>query len=163
MELFETITTRRSIRNYTGESIPREDLEKIVGAGRLAASGSNIQPWEFIIVTERETIDTLKIAAGWMGKASAIICIVLDTSSRWWLEDGSSAAANMLLAITALGYGGCWVEGNALPLEDRFKKLLGVPDEKRMPILIPVGVPKEKPQKEKKEMGEILHWEMYKG
>lgn len=161
MELFETIKTRRSVRNFTGEAIPSEDLETIVDAGRLAASGSNIQPWEFIIVTDQETIDTLKIAAGWMGNASAIICIVMDTSSRWWLEDASSAAANMLLAITALGYGGCWVEGNALPLEDRFKKLLGVPDDKRMPILIPVGVPKAIPQKEKKEMGEILYWEKY--
>lgn len=161
MELFEAITTRRSIRNYTGEPIPPEDLKAIVDAGRLAPSGSNLQPWEFIVVTEQETIDTLKIAAGWMGNASAIICIVLDTSSRWWLEDGSAAATNMLLAITAMGYGGCWVEGNALPLEDRFKKLLGVPAEKRMPILIPIGVPKEQPEKEKKTLDELLYWEKY--
>ena len=163
MDLFDAIKTRRSIRNYSGEPIPREDLEAIVATACLAPTGNNMQPWEFIIVTDEETIATLKIAAGWMGKASAIICIVLDTSSRWWLEDGSAAATTMLLAITGMGYGACWVEGNALPLEDRFKKLLGVPDEKRMPILIPVGVPKDSPEKEKKELAEVLHWEKYEG
>lgn len=163
MELHQAITTRRSIRNYTGEPIPREDLEAIVNAGRLAPTGSNVQPWDFIVVTEKEIIDTLKIAAGWMGKAGAIICIVLDTETRWWLEDGSAAATTMLLKITELGYGACWVEGNALPLEDRFKKLLGVPENKRMPILIPVGVPKETPEKEKKSLREIIHWESYEG
>lgn len=161
MDLFEAIRTRRSIRNYTGDPIPREDLETIVDAARLAPSGSNQQPWDFIVVTDRDTINQLKIAAGWMDKAGAIIAVVLDPSSRWWLEDGSAAVTNMLLAVTALGYGACWVEGNALPLEGRFKKLLGVPKNKRMPILIPIGVPKEVPEKEKNPLEEVIHWEKY--
>ena len=161
MDLFEAIRTRRSIRNYTGDPIPREDLETIVDAARLAPSGSNQQPWDFIVVTDRDTINQLKIAAGWMDKAGAIIAVVLDPSSRWWLEDGSAAVTNMLLAVTALGYGACWVEGNALPLEGRFKKLLGVPENKRMPILIPIGVPKETPEKEKNSLEDVIHWEKY--
>lgn len=161
MDLLEGIRTRRSIRNYTGDPIPREDLETILDAARLAPSGHNEQPWDFIVVTDRDGINELKIAAGWMDKAGAIIAIVLDPSSRWWLEDGSAAATNMLLAATALGYGACWVEGNALPLEERFKKYLGVPEHKRMPILIPVGVPKEAPEKEKKTLEEIVHWQKY--
>ena len=161
MDLFEAIRTRRSIRNYTGDPIPREDLETIVDAARLAPSGSNQQPWDFIVVTDRDTINQLKIAAGWMDKAGAIIAVVLDPSSRWWLEDGSAAVTNMLLAVTALGYGACWVEGNALPLEGRFKKLLGVPENKRMPILIPIGVPKEVPEKEKNSLEDVIHWEKY--
>ena len=163
MDLLETIKTRRSVRNYTGDPIPREDLETIVESARLAPSGSNQQPWEFIVITDRKTIDELKIAAGWMGNAGAIIAVVLDPSSRWWLEDGSAATTNMLLTITALGYGACWVEGNALPLEERFKKYLGVPADKRMPILIPIGVPKEIPTKEKKTFEEVIHWQKYGG
>ena len=161
MDLLEAIRTRRSIRNYTGDPIPREDLETILDAARLAPSGHNEQPWDFIVVTDRDAINELKIAAGWMDKAGAIIAVVLDPTSRWWLEDGSAAVTNMLLTATALGYGACWVEGNALPLEERFKKYLGVPEGKRMPILIPIGVPTEMPEKEKKALEEIVHWEKY--
>lgn len=161
MDLLEAIRTRRSIRNYTGDPIPRQDLETILDAGRLAPSGHNEQPWDFIVVTERDAINELKIAAGWMDKAGAIIAVVLDPTSRWWLEDGSAATTNILLAAHALGYGACWVEGNALPLEERFKKYLGVPEDKRMPILIPIGVPTETPDKEKKSVDELVHWQKW--
>ena len=140
-----------------------EQLLRVQGveAARLAPSGHNEQPWDFIVVTDRETIGQLKIAAGWMDKAGAIIAVVLEPSSRWWLEDGSAAVTNMLLTVTALGYGATWVEGNVLPLEDRFKKLLGVPENKRMPILIPIGVPTEEPEKDKKPLDDVLRWEKY--
>jgi nitroreductase len=161
MEALEAIRKRRSIRRYTGEPIPREDLETIVDAGRLAASGNNRQPWDFIVVTEREMIERLKVASWWMEKAGAIIALVLDPSSRWWLEDGSAAVENMLIAATALGYGSCWLEGYTLPREDEFKGLLGVPEEKRLLTLVPVGVPAEAPAPEKKSLEQVLHWERY--
>jgi nitroreductase len=161
MDALEAIRKRRSVRQYTGDSIPHRDLETIVDAGRLAASGSNHQPWDFIVVTERAMIEKLKIAAQWMDKAGAIIAVVLDPSSRWWLEDGSAAVENMLIAATALGYGSCWLEGYTLPLEDQFKTLLGVPKEKRLLTLVPIGVPVEWPTKEKKPLQQVIHWERY--
>ncbi len=161
MDALEAIRKRRSVRQYTGDPIPREDLEKIVDAGRLAASGGNAQPWDFIVITERETIDKLKVAARWMDKAGAIIAVVMDPSSRWWVEDGSAAVENMLIASTALGYGSCWLEGYTLPREEEFKELLGVPEEKRLLTLVPLGVPVEWPTKEKKTLEEVLHWERY--
>lgn len=161
MDVFEAIRTRRSIRNFTGDPIPRHDLETIIDAARLAPSGHNEQPWDFIVVTDRAMIDQLKIAAGWMEKAGAIIAVVLDPSSRWWLEDGSAAIENILLAAHALGYGACWLEGYTLPLEAKFKTLLGVPEDKRLLTLIPVGVPKERPDKEKKPLDAVLHWEKF--
>jgi nitroreductase len=161
MEALEAIRKRRSVRNYTGDPIPREDLEKIVNAGRLAASGNNRQPWDFIVVTDREMINKLKVAARWMDKAGAIIAVVLDPTSRWWLEDGSAAVENMLIASTALGYGSCWLEGYTLPLEEEFKKLLGVPDEKRLLTLVPIGVPVEWPTQAKKPLEAVIHWEKY--
>ena len=54
METLEAIRKRRSVRAYTGDPIPREDLETIVDAGRLAATGSNQQPWDFIVITDRD-------------------------------------------------------------------------------------------------------------
>ena len=161
MDAFEAIRKRRSVRKYTGDPIPRQDLETVVDAGRLAATGSNQQPWDFIVVTDRAMIDQLKIAAQWMDKAGAIIAVVMDPSSRWWVEDGSAAVENMLIVATAMGYGSCWLEGYTLPLEDQFKALLGVPKDKRLLTLVPIGVPVEWPTKEKKSLQEVIHWEKY--
>jgi nitroreductase len=161
MEALEAIRKRRSVRKFTGEIISREDLEKIVDAGRLAASGSNRQPWEFIVVTDRELINQLTVVGKWMEKAGAIIAVVLDPYSRWWVEDGSAAIENMLIASTALGYGSCWVEGDSLPREEEFKTLLGVPKGKRLLSLVPVGVPEEWPTIEKRSLESVLHWQVY--
>jgi nitroreductase len=161
MDALEAIRKRRSVRNYTGEPIPREDLEQIVDAGRLAASGNNRQPWEFIVITERAMIDKLKIASEWMEKAGAIIAVVMDPSSFWWKEDGAATVENILIASTALGYGSCWLEGYTLPLEEEFKKLLAIPKEKRLLTLIPLGVPVEWPTCQKKTLAEVIRWEKY--
>jgi nitroreductase len=161
MDALEAIRKRRSVREYTGDPIPRQDLETIVDAGRLAATGSNRQPWDFIVVTEREMIDELKVAARWMEKAGAIIAVVMDPSSRWWVEDGSAAVENMLVASTALGYGSCWLEGYTLPREEEFKALLGIPEDRRLLTLVPIGVPAESPTRAKKSLEEVIHWERY--
>jgi len=161
MDALEAIRKRRSIRKYTGDPIPRQDLEAIVDAGRLAATGSNQQPWDFIVVTDRQMINQLKVASDWMDKAGAIIAVVMDPSSRWWLEDGAAAVENMLIACTALGYGACWLEGYTLPREEEFKALLGVPEDRRLLTLIPIGVPAEAPTRQKKSLEQVIHWERY--
>ena len=157
----EAIRKRRSIRLYTDDAIPKADLETIVDAGRLAATGSNRQPWNFVVVTDQSMIKRFKVSGAWIEKAGAVIVVVMDPASRWWVEDGAAAIENMLLASTALGYGACWVEGDALPREALFKKLLGVPAEKRVMALIPLGVAAEIPMPEKKPLEKVLHWERY--
>jgi len=161
MDAMEAIRKRRSVRKFTGDIVPREDLEKIVDAGRLAATGSNRQPWEFVVVTDKELKDQLTTIGKWMRKAGAIIAVVVDPYSRWWLEDGSAAIQNMLVASTALGYGSCWVEGDALPLEEEFKAILSIPKGKRLLALVPVGVPAEWPTIEKRTLENVLHWQVY--
>ncbi len=161
MDAVQAIRRRRSIRRYTSDPVPKADLETIVDAGRLAATGSNRQPWEFIVVTDRATIEQFTVSGAWIKMAAAVIVLVMDPASRWWIEDGAAAIENMLLAGTALGYGTCWVEGDALPREAQFRDLLGVPDDKRIMALIPVGVPAEAPQVEKKSLLDLLHWEKY--
>ena len=74
MDTLEAIRKRRSIRRYTGDAVLREDLETIVDAGRLAATGSNKQPWDFIVVTDRAMIKNFKTAGPWMENAGAVIC-----------------------------------------------------------------------------------------
>ena len=161
MDTLEAIRKRRSIRSFTGESIPTKDLEAIVDAGRMAATGGNRQPWEFVAVVSRPLIDSLKVAAPWMEKAAAILAVVMDPTSQWWIEDGSAAVENILIAATAMGYGSCWLEGWTKPREEEFKKLLDIPSDKRLLTLIPLGVPAEWPEREKKPLSEILYWDHY--
>jgi len=161
MDAIEAIRRRRSIRNFTGEPVSRAHIEMIIDAGRLAATGYNHQPWDFIVITQKEMIDQLKSAATWIEKAGFVIALVLDPSTQYWLEDGAAAVENILIAATALGYGACWLEGDSQPNEGAFKTLLKVPKEKRLLTLIPVGVPVEWPEVEKKPLKEVLHWETF--
>lgn len=161
MDLFEAIKNRRSVRRYKPGLIPKKELEMIVDAGRLAATGSNRQPWDFIVVTDKERIKDLSISESWMDKAAAVIVVAMDQASRWWVEDGSAATQNMLLAITSLGYGGCWVEGDALPHEEKIKSWLNIPVGKRILAVIPVGIVDEAPNPKKKELSQVIHWEKF--
>lgn len=162
MDTLDAIRKRRSVRAYTGEPIPREDLETIIDAGRLAPTGHNTQPWEFIVITDPEMIAHFKVAAEWIDQSGAVIALVMDPESRWWIEDGAAAVTNMLLAATALGYGSCWLEGRTLRHEDTFKTLLNVPANKRLLTLVSIGVPEAWPIKEKKALADVLHWETYR-
>ncbi len=163
MDLFEAIERRASVRAYNPVDVSEDDLRRIVDAGRRAPSGGNRQPLQFITVTKRETLDALASVQEAFASASAAVGIVADPAvSRWWLEDAAAAAENMLLAITALGYASVWVEGTLLKQEDRAKDLLGVPAEKRLVILLPVGAPpQETPQAEKKPLEAVMFRERY--
>jgi nitroreductase/predicted acylesterase/phospholipase RssA len=161
MAALEAIRTRRSIRRFAAAAVPKADLETIVDAGRLAATGSNRQPWDFIVVTDPAMIGQFAVSGAWLAHAPAVIVVVMDPRSRWWIEDGAAAIENMLVAATALGYGSCWVEGDALPHEERLKALLGVPTDRRVLALLPIGVPAEAPSPQKKPMEHVLHWDRY--
>jgi len=163
MDVFEAIEKRRSVRNLVRTEIPMDNLLKIVDAGRRAPSGNNVQPREFIIITERDTIEKLSAAQGFIRDASAIIAIVADDDrSQYWLEDVSASTENMLLAATALGYASCWVEGTLLRVEESMKKVLGVPKDKRLIVAIPLGKAASKgTQAHKKPIDDVLYYEKY--
>jgi nitroreductase len=163
MDLFEAIEGRASVRSLKSVEIPREDLMKILEAGRRAPSGKNIQPFQFIVVTDRSTIRKLAAPQAFIAEASALIAIVADPrASTYWLEDVSAAAAQMLLAIHALGYASVWVEGTLLRKEQEMKRVLGVPDELRLMIFLPIGAPASAPsQAAKKSLDQLVRWEKY--
>ena len=161
MDALEAIQRRRSVRSYTGDPIPQEDLETIIDAARLAPTGHNRQPWDFIVVTDPDTIAALSAAAGWMEKAGAIIAVVIDPSTSFWLQDSSAAVTSILLAATALGYGSCWLEGNTQRHEAAFKAQLDVPEGKRLTTLVPIGVPTDWPTREKRSLQDVIHCESH--
>lgn len=163
MDLFEAIEKRASVREYAAAEVSEADLMKIVDCGRRAPSGGNRQPLQFIVIRSKETLRGLEPVQSCFATATAAIGIVADPAvSRWWLEDASAAAENMLLAIAGLGYASVWVEGTLLKQEDMAKALLGIPKEKRFAILLPIGkAPREVPQADKKPLADLVWREWY--
>jgi nitroreductase len=160
MEVFEAIARRHSYRaNFADAPVPREDLVKIVVAGIRAPSGKNEQTTSFVIVDDPDLLRRIAqiVDKPFVSTAQAVIACVIDPRPvlddiSFAVEDCAAAVENMLLAITALGYATVWLDG-VLRVEDKVAKvarLLGVPEDKAVRILLPIGVAAEPgAQKEK--------------
>lgn len=113
MDALRAIKTRQSVRVYQTKRIPLELLEDLVDCGRLAATARNIQPWEFVVVTNkvmRARIADLTEYGKHIARAPACIAVFCQ-ETKYYLEDGAAATQNILLAATAHGVGSCWVAG----------------------------------------------------
>ncbi len=150
MELFETIAKRYSYRDrFTDAPVPREDLERIVQAGIQAPSAKNEQVATFVIVDDPALLGQIAeiVDKPVCRSAKAIIACITDprpvfSEISFAVEDCAAAVENMLLAITALGYSSVWLDG-ALRSEDRagrIGRLLDVPPDRTVRILLPIGV-----------------------
>lgn len=164
--VIEIIRTRRSVRGYQPGPVSREQLEAIVDCGRLAPSAMNEQRWEFVVVTDHDTLVELaaRIPDNGPFVADAMACIVVcgDARHRSIYLDGAAATENMLLAIHALGLASCWVQGMDKPYDAAVKELLGIPTEAALVSIVPVGVAYAEPAPQpKRPLEEVLHWERY--
>jgi nitroreductase len=166
MDALEALCTRRSVRRFKPDPLERSEIEKIVDAGRLAATANNFQPWEFVVVTEEVMRRKLAGITDY-GKfiAQAPVCIVtFCKDTKYFLEDGSAATQNMLVAARALNLGSCWVAGDKKGYAEEIRDLLGVPKGYKLISLIALGHPAEFPSGAgKRPLKEILHWERYGG
>jgi len=163
MDAIKVLKTRRSVRAYTREPVPRKIIEDVVDCGRLAATAINIQPWEFVVVTDAEVLRRIAKTTD-HGKfiADAPVCIVvLCRDTKYYLEDGSAATENILLAAHAHGLGSCWVAGDKKPYAPEICRLVGAPQGYKLVSLIPIGYPAESPEKTKRPLSGVLHWEKY--
>lgn len=164
LDALEAIRKRRSVRRYKPTPISNEVIEKLVDAGRWAPSAMNVQPWEFVAVTDPETRRRIADITDY-GKfiAEAPLCIaVLCKDTKYYLEDGCAAAENILIAATALGLGTCWVAGDKKRYADEIRKLLGAPSGYKLVALISVGYPDEgERRRERRDLKEILHYERF--
>jgi len=163
VDAIQCLKTRRSNRRYTPEPVPREVLEDVVDCARLAPSGRNVQPWEFVVVTDAETRERLAELATY-GKfiAQAPACIVvLCRRGGHDVEDGSAATTNLCNAARAHGLGSCWIAGWNTPYASDVIRLVGGGDELALIALVAVGhVHKDDdPAPPKRPLAEVLHWE----
>jgi len=163
MDAIDVLKTRRSVRACRREPVPREVVEDIIDCGRLAATAINIQPWEFVVVTEPEMLRKIAETTD-HGKfiiQAAACVVVLCRDTRYYLEDGSAATENILLAARAHGLGSCWVAGDKKPYTSDICRLVGSPQGCKLVNLIPIGYPAETPVPSKRPLAGVLHWEKY--
>jgi nitroreductase len=163
MDAIEVLKTRRSVRAYTRAPVPRKIIEDIVDCGRLAPTANNVQPWEFVVVTDPELLRRIAVITEY-GKfiADAPVCVVvLSKETKYYLEDGSAATENILLAARAHDLGSCWVAGDKKPYASEICRLVGAPRGCKLVSLIPIGYPAESPEKSKRPLSDVLHWEKY--
>jgi len=161
MDAYETILKRRSVRKFKPEPVSRDLLSKVVEAGRLAPTARNEQPWEFIVVTEPERcrhIAGLTDTGKFIADAQACI-VVVSHPAKYYIEDGSAATTQMMLAATALGLGSCWVAGDKKAYADKVAAYCGVPADFKLVALIAVGWPAEVPSPPKRSLDDVTHWE----
>ncbi|MBP3655739.1 MAG: nitroreductase family protein [Clostridia bacterium] len=150
MKTMDTIMARHSYRGkYLSEPVPREHLTKIMEAGLAAPSGCNKQTTSLIAVDDPQVLERLHavIDPPIGTTAPAMICVltkrIIAYRDRCYsVQDYAAAIQNMLLAIVALGYESCWIEGHITD-EDRIGRkmadILGVPQDMELVCFLPVG------------------------
>ncbi len=160
----ETIHTRTSVRSYSDKPIEEEILLELVKAGMAAPTGMNQQPWEFIIITEREVLTQLANFKKMLNTAQAAIVVVghhdpKKEGSIYWNQDCSAATQNILLAAHSYGLGAVWT--TVYPHEDiiaQVRHILKMPDEVTALNIIPIGYPKEEQKPKDKYKKEKIHF-----
>lgn len=169
MDVLSAIKGRRSIRSYQQAGVEAEKLEKVLEAGRLAPSASNVQEWKFILVTKPDIKQQLANAA--MGQKSVeeapVIIVACATESQKIMTCGqyaypidlAIAVSYMILEAYELGLGTCWL--GAFKEQD-VKRLLEIPDDVRVVAMFTLGYPKENPPaRPRKNLNQVVCYEKY--
>ncbi len=137
-EVLTKMQTRRSIRKFKSDMIPRDILEQIVTAGTYAATGRNLQSPIILAITNPEIRDRLsKLNASIMGAsndpfygAPVVLVVLADRACPTHVYDGSLVMGNLMLAAHELGVGSCWIH--------RAKEEFDLPEGKQ--ILADLGI-----------------------
>ncbi len=175
------IENRRSIRKYKAEKVEHEKLMQLIESARLAPSGSNTQPWHFIIVESEETKKKLTVAdhnQKWMLTAPVFIVVVADIRCRILedediridenspepevkqiIRDTSIAIEHILLEAESIGISTCWT---AWFTQDDVRPILGIPDDKYVCGIITLGYADEQPaQRPRRTLEDLIRYEKW--
>jgi nitroreductase len=165
------LRTLRAVRTFRPEPVPQEVIDDILEVARWSGSASNKQPWEMLVVRERDTLTSLASVDGYAGHlARATLGIVLvmagDREEQETYDEGR-VAERIMLAAHAHGVGSSigWIVG---PGRDAARELLGIPGHKVVRTAISLGYPDEQARRPRsgrgparKPVGEIVHQERY--
>ena len=169
--VLENIMTRTSIRQFTDQPVAKDTLDLIVKAGMAAPSAMNKQPWAFVVVTEREILDSLNAKHPYANlktaTAAIIVCGNMDKTiegegKEYWVQDCSAATENILLAAHGLGLGAVWC--GVYPVEERIKEVsevIGLPENVIPLNIVTMGYPDEKPEPKDKFNSANIHYQKW--
>jgi len=171
METWDAIRARRNVRQYQDRPISAEHLDQILEAGRRTPSSTNWQPWDFVVVTERATLQRLSrvfFGASHVAYSAATIALVApvpkDDFQRDWIPyDLGQATMNIMLAATDLGIG----SGHSAVTDQALARdLLGLPKDRYLAYLIALGYPADRPLKpiarpNRRPFDEVVHRERW--
>lgn len=170
MEVSEALRTKRAIRQFQDRPLPDDALLAIVNAGRRAQSSKNSQPWHYIVVRSRQSLQALSrmgtYAGHLAGAAAAVVLVTVDPAVRWSIMfDSGQSAAYMQLAAWELGIGSCLA---TIYEPDQARAQLGVPAEMHINAAISFGYPaaeelKPRPLKRggRRALDDVVHWEKW--
>ena len=166
----EAIERRRSIRKYDrNKPVDHDTLLRLVRAAMLAPSARNLQPWQFIVITRREILDTIPEIhpyAAMMKEATAAILVcgdkAKDPNDFYLVQNGAAATQNILLEAWSNGLGSVWLgvygrEERMNAVSERF----ALPDHLIPISLIALGYPMEEKPLPERFRPELIHWESY--
>lgn len=150
METWDALRARRNVRAFTEQPVSSGDLDQILEAGRRAPSAKNWQPWDFVVVTDRDELQRLSgvwVGAGHVAVAAAAIAIVApqldDARTASMLQyDLGQATMSIALAAADLGLGTCH---SAVEDQNLARELLGFPADRFLAYLLSVGYPADRP------------------
>jgi nitroreductase len=169
-----SIFKRTSVRNYTDQPVTKEQIEMLLRAGMAAPSAKNVQPWEFVVIQDKENL--LKITefhpySAMLKQAPLAIAvcgnttkIALEGVEDLWVQDCAAATQNILLEATELGLGSVWM--GIYPkkeLVNGLAELLILPDYIVPFSLLAIGYPAEEVTPKDKFNPERVHWEKWAG
>lgn len=169
--VIENIMTRTSIRKFTSQPISKDTLDVIVKAGMAAPSAVNAQPWAFVVITEKEILDSLDVIKPWFNLKTATAAIVvcgdmnkaLEGDGRmYWVQDCSAVSENILLAAHAYGLGAVWC--GVYPNNDIVKAVsetLSLPSNIIPLNVITMGYPDQNPEPKDKFKEENIHYQKW--
>lgn len=171
--VMQNILQRKSVRSYTDQAVRRESLDTLVRAAMAAPTGKDMRPWKFVIIDDKETMQSLAEylpRAKMLAEAQAAVVVCGDLtikdnegkSSRLWEMDCSAATENLLLQAEAMGLGAVWTA--VYPYEDRttpVANLLNLPDSIKPFSLVPIGYPKGDPKPKDKYTQDNVHYNVW--
>jgi nitroreductase len=163
MEVFEAIRTMLAVRRYLDRPVPETIVQRIVEAGRLTGSAMNLQPWQFIVVQDRDTLRRLGALARsgpYVAEAPLAVVVAVDRTG-YAVSDASRAIDSMMLTAWSEGVGSNWVGFGGL---EKVNALLGIPSERDVLAILPFGYPADRigrGKKKRKPLRAVAHRERY--
>jgi nitroreductase len=168
MDAIEAITTRKAQRAFAPGTVEPEKLKLIIDAGRHAMSARNLQPWQFVVIYNRDRlreIGALCTTGRFVSDAPAAIVVLKDTANTRWADiDCAQAVQNMATAAWSLGLGTCWV-GNFD--QQKIAQMLGLPTQWAIFTILAFGYPssanppQSRPLKPRREVVHYERWGNY--